>query len=144
LSLQADDTSLGGILDEIYALEGGEEQATIEASSAMDVTAEAEHIMSETMQPSLEASAVAQMQVEPEPDTLSNAFGIVLFLPLLAIVYTAIAAISGFSGAMPTILGKIQGIIWYIMIGIAVAAGIIVGVASVLSGGGGKPAKKKA
>lgn len=146
LSLQADDTSLGGILDEIYAPEGeaGQEtKETIEAGSAMDVTATAEQMLSETMQPGLEAPATAHITAEPEPDTLSNAFGIMLFLPLLAIVYTAVVAITGFSGVMPMILEKIQGMIWYIMIGIAVAAALTVGVAFVLSGEGGKLGKKK-
>lgn len=148
LSLQADDTSLGGILDEIYTSEGEEgQEETAESASAMDVTAETEQMLSESglaaPEPILEAPAVAGAYVvEPEPDTLSNAFGIMLFLPLLAIIYTAIVAVAGFNDVMPTILEKIQGIIWYIMIGTAVVAISIVGTAFMLSGGGSKVAKK--
>jgi Na+-transporting methylmalonyl-CoA/oxaloacetate decarboxylase gamma subunit len=89
--------------------------------------------------------ALAQVYAEPEPDTMSNALGITLFLPLLAIVYTAIVAATGFSDVIPAgIREKVQGIIWYITGGAGVAALLIIGVAFML--GGGKPAaseKKK-
>lgn len=142
LSLQADDTSLGGILDEIYTPEGDEGQESAEAS-AMEVGAEAEQMLSEEFpgsQPSL--GTVAMAQVEIAPDTLSNAFGIMLFLPLLAIVYTAIVAVAGFNNVMPAILEKIQGIIWYIVGGVAAVAILIVGAAFMLSSQGTKVGKK--
>ena len=147
LSLQADDTSLGGILDEIYTPEGKEDQDAGTSGPAMEVVAaEAEQMLPgeelAATQPSLEAPAMVRAYIEPVPDTLSNALGIMLFLPLLAIVYTAIVAVAGFNDVMPAILEKIQGIIWYIAIGAAVAAIAIVGVAFTLSGSGGKPAKK--
>jgi len=148
LSLQADDTSLGGILDEIYTPEGKEEGQDASASGpAMEVVAaEAEQMLPgeelAATQPSLEAPAMVRAYIEPVPDTLSNALGIMLFLPLLAIVYTAIVAVAGFNDVMPAILEKIQGIIWYIAIGAAVAAIAIVGVAFTLSSSGGNPAKK--
>ena len=148
LSLQADDTSLGGILDEIYTPEGKEEDQDAGASGpAMEVVAaEAEQMLPgeelAATQPSLEAPAMVRAYIEPVPDTLSNALGIMLFLPLLAIVYTAIVAVAGFNDVMPAILEKIQGIIWYIAIGAAVVAIATVGVAFTLSSSGGKPAKK--
>jgi hypothetical protein len=43
---------------------------------------------------------------------------------------------------MPAVLTSIQGLIWYIMIGVAVAAGAILGVAFMLSGSAGKAEKK--
>jgi len=145
LSLQADDTSLGGILDEIYTPEGEEGQEVGE-SSAMEVAAEAEQLMPDEglaePEPILERPSMVQAYVEPEPDTLSNAFGIMLFLPLLVIIYTAIVVVAGFNDVMPAILTSIQGLIWYIMVGVAVAAGLIVGVAFMLSKGAGKAAKK--
>ena len=143
LSLQADDTSLGGILDEIYTPEGNDDQGTGGSGSAMEVAVEAEQVLSETSQPGLEAPTIIAQAYEPEPDTLSNAFGIMLFLPLLAIVYTAIVAVAGFKDVMPVILEKVQGIIWYIMAGIAVTAISIVGVGFMLSSQGGKAGKKK-
>ena len=145
LSLQADDTSLGGILDEIYTAEGEEGQAAPEAS-AVEVAAGAEEILSEEPsipQPSLEAPGIVHMYAEPEPDTLSNALGVMLFLPLLVIIYTAIVSVAGFNNVMPTILEKTQGIIWYIMIGAAVAAGLITGGAFMLSAGGKAERKPK-
>jgi excisionase family DNA binding protein len=154
LSLQADDTSLGGILDEIYTAEGNQDTSE---GSALELAAEAE---AEPMVPEEdefaapevipEVPAMSPAYVEPAPDTLSNAFGIMLVLPLLAIVYTAIVAMGGFNNVMPAILGKIQGIsgpygihiIWYIAAGVAAVAGLIVGGAFMLSGGGAKAGGK--
>jgi hypothetical protein len=149
LSLQADDTSLGGILDEIYTPEGeeGKEGKKGAEASAVEVAAEAEQLMPEEglAEPEAgpEAPAIAQAYAEPVPDVISNAFGIMLFLPLLAIVYTAIVAVAGFNNMMPAILTAIQRLIWYIVIGAVLAAGLIVGVAFMLSGKGGKTAVKK-
>ena len=147
LSLQADDTSLGGILDEIYTPEGGEGQEAGEGGSAVEVAAEAEEMLPEEElagpQPAAEAPAIAQRYVELEPDTLSNAFGIMLFLPLLTIIYTTIVTVAGFKEVMPAILGKIQDVIWHILTGIVVAAVVIVGVSFVLSSKSGKAGKKK-
>ncbi len=148
LSLQADDTSLGGILDEIYAPEG-EEQAQAqpaEPASAMDLAAETEQILSDqtfdSPQPSVVQTPAAAAYLEPKADVLSNAFGLMLFLPLLAVFYTVVVAVAGFSGMMPAILEKIQGIIWYVLIGLAVAAGLVVGAAFMLTAGAGKAAAK--
>jgi hypothetical protein len=154
LSLQADDTSLGGILDEIYTPEGeeGKEGKEGAEASAVEVAAEAEQLIPDEglaePEPGPEAPAIAQVYqvyAEPVPDVISNAFGIMLFLPLLAIVYTAIVAVAGFNNMMPAILTAIQRLIWYIVIGAVLAAGLIVGVAFMLSGKGkgGKTAVKK-
>jgi hypothetical protein len=154
LSLQADDTSLGGILDEIYTPEGeeGKEEKEGAEASAVEVAAEAEQLMPEeglaAPEAVPEAAATAQayqVYAEPSPDVISNAFGIMLFLPLLAIVYTAIVAVAGFNNMMPSALTAIQGLIWYVVIGAVLAAGLIVGVAFMLSsrGKGGKKAVKE-
>ena len=148
LSLQADDTSLGGILDEIYAPEAGEGQPPAEAGSAVEVAAEAEQILpaEELAAPELVpmVPAIAQAYAEPEPDTVSKALGYMLILPLLAIVYTAIVAVTGFSNIMPAILEKVQYFIWYITGTAVVVAFVIVGAAFMLSGDkSAKPAKVK-
>ena len=149
LSLQADDTSLGGILDEIYTPEGeeGKEGEGGAEASAVEVAAEAEQLMPDEglaePEPSPEAPAIVQAYAEPAPDVISNAFGIMLFLPLLAIVYTTVVAVAGFNNMMPAILTAIQRLIWYIVIGAVLAAGLIVGVAFMLSGKSGKAVKKK-
>ncbi len=142
LSLQADDTSLGGILDEIYTPEGGEDQEAAADGSAMDVAAEAEQMLSEEEFAPAQPGAAVMVQAYAEPDTLSNAFGIMLFLPLLAVAYTAIVAVAGFNDIMPAILEKIQGIIWYIMGGVGGAAGLIVIAAFMLGRSGSKADKK--
>jgi excisionase family DNA binding protein len=138
LSLQADDTSLGGILDEIYTSEGGEEQGPAEASSAAEMAAEAEQMIPEEElvgpQPAPEMPAVAPAYVELEPDVQSNTFGMLLFLPLLVLLYTTIIAVAAQKGVMPSILASIQNIIWYIVIGAIVVTGLVVGAAFMLSG----------
>ncbi len=147
LSLQADDTSLGGILDEIYTPAGKNgKEAVAEPSSVMEMPADAEQMLAETPQASLEAAAILpQGYIEPEPDTISNAMGIMMFIPILAVVYTAIVVIASFSSVTPAILEKVRDIIWYIMIGMAVASLAIVGVAYMMSGEKApkKPKEKK-
>ena len=139
LSLQADDTSLGGILDEIYTAEGeGKEPAEAEADSAAAVVAEAEQMISEeelvAPQPTPEVAALARPYIEAAPDTQSNTLGMLLFLPLVFVLYTTVVAVAGLRGVMPSILGAIQGFIWYIMGGAAVVAGLVVGAAFLLTG----------
>jgi excisionase family DNA binding protein len=131
LSLQADDTSLGGILDEIYTPEGAEGEGPPDASSAAEMAAEADTILPEEdfapAATATDAAVLAHAYVEPEPDTESNVFGVLLFLPLLAIVYTAIIVVLGQKGAIPSILQTVEGVIWYIIIGaIAITAGAVV------------------
>ena len=94
-------------------------------------------------EPAPAVPAIAQAYVEPEPDTVSNTLGIMLFLPLLAIIYTAIVAVTGFSDIMPSIREKIQGIIWYISGGAVVLAILIVGLAYMLGGKAPTADKKK-
>jgi hypothetical protein len=146
LSLQADDTSLGGVLDEIYTSESEEGQETREGS-ALGEAVEAEQMLPEEElagpQPVPEAAAVVQGYVEPEPDTVSNAFGIMLFLPLLLTVYTAIVIVAGFNDVMPVIRERIQEMIWYVMVGFAVAGGLIIGAAFMLTGSSAQAGKRQ-
>ena len=86
---------------------------------------------------------MARTYSEPEPDTVSNALGIMLFLPLLAIIYTAVVAVTGFSDIMPSIREKIQGMIWYIAGGAVALALLIVGVAYMLGNKAPATEKKK-
>ena len=146
LSLQADDTSLGGILDEIYTTEGGDEAAGGESDMLDDMTAEAEHVAPDedlaVPEPMMAVPTMAAAYVEGAPDTQSNMLGILLFLPLLALLYTAIVTASALKGVMPSILESIQNIVWYIMGGAAVLTGILVG-ASFVVGAEKKPKAAK-
>ena len=159
LSLQADDTSLGGILDEIYTPGGegkapaaGEAAEPLEAAasaegSAMEIAAEADQMLSDARFPEPQAQAAAMAAAmayaEPEPDAMSNALGVMLFIPLIAVIYTTIVAIAGFSNVTPAILKMTQGFIWYIVIGMAVVSGVILAVGATM-GGEKKPKAPKA
>ncbi len=150
VSLQADDTSLGGILDEIYTPEGEAEEPAEDAGPEMEAAIGAEEMFAEEPQPSMEAAAIIPTHVEPAPDTMSNAFGIMLLIPLLIVIYTAIISIASFNDIIPSILQKIQvkngpygiHIIWYIMAGAAVVSLLIISIAAAFGGGGIKAEKK--
>ncbi len=148
LSLQADDTSLGGILDEIYTSEGGEaeggsaeaEPAGVgeEAASFDEITGEAEHAGVEEELPvpepvAIMPAAMGALYAEAAPDTQSNILGMLLFLPMLALLYTTIVAIAGLRGVTPSILSSIQGMIWYLLGG-AIFVSLIVVAASFMVG----------
>ncbi len=150
LSLQADDTSLGGILDEIYTAEDDVAEPTEadeEPGSAAGLAAEVEEMATEDelIAPQMAAAAapaLARPMIEAPPDTQSNTLGMLLFLPLLIVIYTTVVAVSGLRGVMPSILAPIQGFIWYIM-GIAVALTVAVAaVAFLLTGERGTSTKK--
>jgi len=144
LSLQADDTSLGGILDEIYTTEGGESEPAGGAGSVEDVAAEAESIADEVLAaPMLITPAVGRAYIEPGPDKESNVLGGLLFLPLLIVVYTAIVAVAGLREVMPSVLASIQGLIWYLMGGAFLAACVVVGAAFMTGGGSSAGARKE-
>jgi len=146
LSLQADDTSLGGILDEIYTPgTGGEgkaapaaaEPAAAEAAegaagSALEIAAEADQMQFPEPQAPAPALATAMAYVEPAADAMSNALGVMLFIPLVAVIYTAMVAVAGFSNLNPAILKMTQGFIWYIVIGMAVASVLIMAVGATM------------
>lgn len=88
------------------------------------------------------APIIAPAYVEIEPDVQSKTLGMLLFLPLLVLVYTAVVAVAGLKGVMPSILSAIQGAIWYVLIGAFVATGVVVGAAFFLSGNVGATLKK--
>jgi len=148
LSLQADDTSLGGILDEIYTADGGDEAEPAGESDMLDdMTAEADHAEPEEAlavpEPMVALPTVTSALVEVPPDTQSNMLGFLLFLPLLTLLYAAIVTVSAQKGVMPSILESIQGMIWYIMGG-AIVVAIGVAGASFVVGGETKPKTPKA
>ncbi len=146
LSLQADDTSLGGILDDIYTRDGGEEEPGGASGSAEDLTAEVEHVGPEddlaVPEPVVAAPvAVGAAYVEAPPDTQSNMLGFLLFIPLLALLYTTVVVWAGQKHVMPSVLEGIQGLILPI---IAVASLVTVGVFGLSFVLGGDKAPKAA
>jgi fatty acid desaturase len=89
------------------------------------------------------APIIAPAYMEVEPDVQSKTLGMLLFLPLLVLVYTAVVAVAGLKGVMPSILAPVQGVIWYMLIGAFVATGLVVGGTFVLTGNLGLTAKKE-
>lgn len=152
LSLQADDTSLGGILDEIYTAEDEvAEPMGVEddPGSGAGMAAEAEEMVPEDdfAAPEMAAPAVALARpfIDAPPDAQSNTLGVLLFLPLLIVIYTTVVAISGIRGVMPSILESIQGLIWFIMGGAGALALVVAAAAFLFTGerdGTAKKAKK--
>jgi excisionase family DNA binding protein len=155
LSLQADDTSLGGILDEIYTPEGEEaEKATPPAAaSAAEVAAEAEELTAPSEEAPMPAEPLAaeppamvvKTYVEAAPDVWSGALGKMLWVPFAVVIYTAIIVTGAIKGVAPALRTSIQGLIWPIMGGAAVAALLVAGLSFMVGAPKGekKPKVKK-
>jgi excisionase family DNA binding protein len=144
LSLQADDTSLGGILDEIYTDGQEKEKEAVPGASAMEPTPiAAESIAEEITEPQHQPAMQAIGYVEPQPDTASNVLGLMLFLPMIAVLYTATVITAGSVHLVPTILKSVQSFIWYIMIAFIVVALVMTAVGFIPRTSGPKVAKPK-
>jgi len=137
LSLQADDTSLGGILDEIYTPEG-EGEVPAQATAA-DVAAEAEQIMADE---TVSAGTITHGYIEPEPDLSSNIYGLLILLPLVAVFYTLIVTMAGQFGILGTLVPKGRTII-YIILAVGFGLGAAVGLYGWMAGAPAKPKKPK-
>ncbi len=149
LSLQADDTSLGGILDEIYTSEGGGEEGKAAAphGSVEDISAEADHVTADTtemvtapeaMMPMTAVAATAFMEVPP--DRASNILGLLLFIPLVALLYAVIVAWAAMKNAQLSIVEPIEQYIWYF-----VGAGVLItGIFALLAFTSNREGKPKA
>jgi hypothetical protein len=150
LSLQADDTSLGGILDEIYTSDGDEGSPGDDGlGSASDVMGESETLPVDAGVSSEEAFMPAAMPMvvggaEVPADASSRMLGGLLFIPLFIMLYTSIIAISGMSGNVPSVLTVVKPWIWYIMGGLILVAIILSAVAMTKSDGPKAPRAKKA
>jgi len=149
LSLQADDTSLGGILDEIYTTEEESGDAGDNLGTTDEVTAEADSLISESkLEASVEEDYTPAVVMSPRalaelaPDSSSNLLGGLLFLPLILLIYTTLVTLAGLAGFSPPLVSSISGFIWYIMGGLAVV-GLVLGIVGIAgSGGGGSKPKK--
>lgn len=140
LSLQADDTSLGGILDEIYTPEGGEEEIPAAGASAADVAAEAEQMMAGE-QAAAGPAIMAGGYVEPEPDLSSNVFGFVLLIPLAVIIYGLIATLAGQFGILPSVVP--HGMMSIYILGGLLVVGLILSIYGYMAGAPAKPKAAK-
>lgn len=154
LSLQADDTSLGAVLDDI--LPAGDDLAemtpdSIEGESAVE---ESEKIFdeagSQTVMPAGPAPALAARYIEPEPTSLDNAYGITMLLPFAMLIFATIIVLLSLPGKnikpaiLTTVSGHVAGIaiVWWIGIGLIVLLLAVIGVASMTGAGSGAGERK--
>lgn len=174
LSLQADDTSLGAVLDDILPT-GTEEGAPEGGELPVDqlgLAEESEDLLTEPAMASAGASAPAQVPPQTEPaasaaaaapppgvayvpvaqvDPRTNMFGVAMFLPLAAVILAGIVLTAAFRGIRPSLLNllvetQIAGValFWYIMGGLALFAVIFSLVGTAGGGSATKPKKVKA
>ena len=151
LSLQADDTSLGAVLDDIYPESPAAPAEQTPTAPSAAVAQEAEKIFEQaepdvTTQPAVTEAAIEAAMVavitEPPPDAASNAFGLALFVPLVVFVYTAIVVTSGYKPIINLkILSSLEPIIWYVAAGAAAVVILIALIGSFMPAGGNKPPK---
>jgi hypothetical protein len=160
LSLQADDTSLGAVLDDILpsskeseaANRGGEESAQadriFEKSSEDESrrqSAEPVSMAASTM-PMGPAGTMMQYAAEPIPTGADNVCSIVLFIPLGAMIVIGLIMLAAFRGIVPGLL-KAAGktavmdlpLAWVVTIALTVAMLLMVAIA----GMSGRPKKDK-
>lgn len=137
LSLQADDTSLGAVLDDILPATEGEaglgspeDQGTGIAEEADKIFEQSEHqdqLASETQ--------VIMQYVEPEATAFDKACGFALFIPLVAVIVAAIAVVCGFNFVTPSIMSIVKGngliIVMSVLIVLFLA---VVGIGAILGG----------
>lgn len=168
LSLQADDTSLGAVLDDILpagADEIGGGDLPVEQIGLAD---EAEDLLAE---PAMAAAAPAaagtvagtaapiaagaqQLVAVAQVDPRTNLFGIAMFLPLAAVVIVGIILTGAMRGITPSLMKTLTdtqiggvGMFWYVLGGLALFAVLFSLFASVGGGSGvraAKPQKAKA
>jgi len=161
LSLQADDTSLGAVLDDIYpesAAGGGGDVSEQIPAGGVGLPVEADEIFGEPEQAAAaeEAEAVAvpvgqapaamRMYAEAAPDSSSNIIGATLFVPLIASIYAVIVILSAYGPIKDlNILTSVEDIIWYVVGGAALLVVVLTLLASFSgSGSAAKPKAKKA
>jgi len=149
LSLQADDTSLGAVLDDILPAAGDVAEFPLSAEES-HMAEEADKIFEAAGEDSAVNAATSETKMvarymEPEPDAMSNACGIMLLIPLIALIYAIIIVLMGLKGISPAIMKFSAGdgpmgmaMIWTIVIGLSVVSLLIIG----LSALSGKKAKK--
>lgn len=162
LSLQADDTSLGAVLDDIipgagggeevggggFDFEAGADDMLSEAEDVDDISSGAtdvdmEAISAESPVQSPTSRTVAAITyVAPQADTASNAFGASLIIPLVALIYMGIVVAAAIADVAVGALTAMQDMIWYIMGSMLVVALIVVGIGAMSGQGGSKKTAK--
>lgn len=156
LSLQADDTSLGAVLDDILPAADGEAEGL---SLEDDMAEEADKIFEASQEtgdepPAREPEPLPQAPAAPARtypsatvEASSGAFSVAMFLPLVAVIYAGIVVVAGLRGIVPGILKTIEsgeyygmGLFWYVLFALM----LVVAVAGIFGfQGGSKQPKPK-
>lgn len=158
LSLQADDTSLGAVLDDILpsakeseAAAGGEEESAqadriFEKSSEEESRATEPVAMAASTAPMGPMGTMMTYAPEPIPTGADNVCSIVLFIPLGAMIVIGMIMLAAFRGVVPGLL-KTAGatafmelpLAWVVAIALTVVMLLMVAIA----GMSGRPKKEK-
>ena len=146
LSLQADDTSLGAVLDDIYPEGGADNGIEAQAVGEVGVVEEAEKIFEDAEDVSSATEPRGPVvHIESVSAGADLTFAIALFVAILAMIYAGIIVTAAvIKEISPGIMLPVQGIIWYIMAGAAVLVLILVGLGAMMGAGPAKKSKKVA
>ncbi len=166
LSLQADDSQFGAVLDDI--LPGGDNDgggfedfsdhvpssgdsfaAKAKAEKEPESDDEEDLVPAYTQEPVASASAgsvapgaVVYQQVAVVDDPSSGAFGVMMLLPVLAIILAMTVVTAGFKAVTPSILAPIEDYLLYVIGGLALLA-LIIGIVGAVAGSGSSGPKKE-
>lgn len=155
LSLQADDTSLGAVLDDILPSAdemgaGGiapeplaDEAGLIGTGSAIKPGGVAEQ------EPQVAAAAAPQMMIVAQEDPASTLYGIMMFLPIAAIILASIALTAAINDVNPSMMKSLTtttiaeiSLIWYIVGGLAIVVLLFLAFSAMSGSKKEKPAKE--
>jgi hypothetical protein len=164
LSLQADDTSLGAVLDDILPTGTEDRGADLPVDEGMAIMDESEDLLTgrgsagraaEDITAPMGAAAVMpgapQMVAVVPVDSSTTVFGVMMLLPMLALILAAIVLTAAIQNVMPSLIQPLiemqiadsVSLIWVIVGGLVVLLLLIL-MFSALSGGGTKAKKEKA
>lgn len=155
LSLQADDTSLGAVLDDILPSAGGEEagigemdelgladsdtsiendseEADPQKSNSNLISGMLDASNSDSFTAPAPSSSVATV-VEVPVDPASSAYGSILFVPLVALLILAVSVFAAIRDIMPSIVKVIANYNLYITIALVLFT-VIAGVVAIVMG----------
>lgn len=142
LSREADDTSLGiELLEEIYpgAEEGGGDD---QGPSQLEIPEEPKVASAAMDAPASPVPAFAA-QMAQTYDPTSGAFGAMLIVPFIFIIYMACVIAAGVGGVQPALLSSISQYNFYVMIGGIILALMICAIGSMVALQSGQPAGPK-
>ncbi|MCH9022287.1 MAG: helix-turn-helix domain-containing protein [Planctomycetes bacterium] len=145
LSREADDTSLGmELLDEIYPgaeTDEGSLETQVPTPGGLETPMEpAESAAEAAVLPEAAESSAQAVQME---DPSSGAFGAMLLVPLVFLIYLSCVTASGVLGVQPAILEPMNKYTWMVMGGAMVVSFMVLGIGIMMGRDSEMPAKPK-